>query len=53
MKNIYNIPEIKVISLLAKSDICAGEDDGVNGGQDENGVPSISGFFEDDTIIGG
>ncbi len=51
MKNIYDAPEFKVISLMAKSAICAGEDDGVDGGQDPEFA--LSGFFDDDTIIGG
>lgn len=46
MKNMYNTPDIKVISLLSKSAICAGEDDGVDGGQ-EGEMPEISGFFDD------
>ena len=51
MKNMYNTPEIKVISLLAKSEICAGSDDGVDGGQDPEFT--LSGFLDDDAIIGG
>ena len=50
MKNIYNIPEIKVISLLAKSDICAGEYDGADGGKDPEFT--LSGFLDDDIVIG-
>lgn len=46
MKNIYDAPEFKVISLIAKSAICAGEEDGVDGGQDPG--LTLSGFFNEE-----
>ena len=46
MKNIYDAPEFKVISLMAKSAMCAGEYDGVDGGQEEDGMPTLSNFFD-------
>ena len=33
MKNTYDAPEFKVVSLLAETEICAGEFDEVNGAQ--------------------
>ena len=44
MKKIYDAPEFKVISLMAKSAMCAGDYDGVYGGQDEDEIPTLSNF---------